>query len=494
MLSRLLGELRRVLQRGPGRGRRGATDERINALFAAAEQRFLARDRRGADAALCEALALLPPGAPRRAEALHALGVIAHGDGDARRALDLFIAAIEERPGVGEYHSNCGEAYRLVGNLEDAIRCCREAIALAPGHAVAHLNLGVALQASGRYSEAIAAVEAAIKLDPNDANAHVALGNTLLILGDYDRGLQEYAWRRGLPTYSDTAPRLDQPAWTGAARPGATLLLYSEQGYGDAIQFVRYAPLAAQRCGRVLVKCHAALDTLFSSIRSPSVEVVVSGAALPVYDMHASLLDLPALFGTTIADVPAAVPYLAAPAERIEAWRGRLDAASARLRVGIAWAGNRRHKNDSNRSCTLAHFASLARMEGVVFYAVQKERAEPDAWPADASAPLLDVSAELGDFADTAALIENLDLVISVDTSVAHLAGALGKAVWTLLPRVPDWRWLTEGDETPWYPTMRLFRQRSAGDWVGVFGEVEAALEVALSAAAARAATKSTLA
>lgn len=474
MLAHFLRELRRRL----GGTVDGATANPVSAadaaqtLVARGEALFLAGDHEHAASAFREVLAANP----RNDVALHALGVIAHLHGDTREAVSRFTAAIEENPGVAAYHNNCGEAYRSLPELERALACYDKAVALAPEYVHPHVNRGIVLAASARYEEAIAAYETAIRLEPENANAHFGLATTLLTLERYERGWQEFSWRRALHGQRSIEPQLKKAPWTGEALPQGTLLLYAEQGYGDAIQFVRYAALAAERCARVLIKCHAELDVLFEAMSGPNIEVVPGGAALPAYDAHASLLDMPALCRTTAETIPASVPYLKAPRNRVERWGNRLGDRSGRFRVGIAWAGSPQQANNRNRSCTPADFNRLAAIPGVEFYSLQKERAGTVAWPVDAAAPLVELGAEIRDFADTAAIMEHLDLVLSVDTSVAHLAGALAKPAWTLLCFAADWRWLTVRDDTPWYPGMRLFRQHSAGDWSGVFDDVARAL------------------
>jgi tetratricopeptide (TPR) repeat protein len=474
MFAHLLRDLRRKL----GGAKDASTSQSVSAsgatdvLIQRGETFFVAGDHERAGATFRELLAA----DPRNAVALHALGVLAQLRGDPTSAVSFFTKAIHEQPGVAAYHNNCGEAYRTLGDLEHALQCYDSAIALAPDYVHPRINRGLVLAACARYEDAIDAYEDAIRVEPESANAHLGLATTLLTLERYERGWQEYAWRRAHGEYRSIASELTGPPWNGGPLPDGTVLLYAEQGFGDAIQFVRYAPLVAERCAHVLIKCHADLDVLFASMCGPTISIVRSGTGLPPYDAHASLLDLPALFCTTAATIPATVPYLAAPRERVEGWHEKLGQNGERLRVGIAWAGSARQQNNRNRSCTLADFAPLSRLPNIEIYSLQKETAGPLLWPTDAAAPLIDVGARIGDFADTAAIIENLDLVITVDTSVAHLAGALGRPAWTMLSFAPDWRWLTRRLDSPWYPRMRLFRQRRAGDWSGVFEEAANAL------------------
>jgi hypothetical protein len=262
-----------------------------------------------------------------------------------------------------------------------------------------------------------------------------------------------------------------EPPWDGRPLEGRTLLLHAEQGFGDAIQFIRYLPLAAERGGRIIIECQAQLQRLFQ-INAGGSQIVASGQPMPDFDSHCPLLSLPWVFGTTLASVPDIVPYLRADAENVGSWRQRLAEHSQVVKVGLVWSGNPAHKNDRCRSMTLARLAPLAQTRGVRFFSLQKGEAATEARTPPPGMELIDWTEELTDFADTAALIAHLDLVIAVDTAVAHLAGAMGKPVWTLLPFVPDWRWLLEREDSPWYPSMRLFRQPFWGDWDSVIERV----------------------
>jgi hypothetical protein len=256
---------------------------------------------------------------------------------------------------------------------------------------------------------------------------------------------------------------------------GRSLLLHTEQGLGDAVQFIRYLPLAAQRGARIIIECQAELQRLFQTM-SGNYQTVVRGQPLPAFDLHCPLLSLPWVFGTNLASIPNDVPYLHADAEDAGRWQDRLGGHCALLKVGLAWAGKPTHQNDRNRSMKLARLAPLGQLPGVHFFSLQKGTAAAEAKAPPAGMELVDWTEELKDFADTAALIANLDLVIAVDTAVVHLAGAMGKPVWTLLPFASDWRWLLDRADSPWYPTMRLFRQATPGDWDGVIRRVAAEL------------------
>jgi hypothetical protein len=253
------------------------------------------------------------------------------------------------------------------------------------------------------------------------------------------------------------------------------LLLHTEQGLGDAIQFIRYLPLVAQRGGRIIIECQAELQRLFQTM-DERWQIVVRGQPLPAFDLHCPLLSLPRVFGTDLANVPNIVPYLHADAQDVRRWQHRLAGHSPNVKVGLAWAGSPTHKNDRNRSMKLATLAPLGQLSGVCLFSLQKGAAAAEAKTPPDGMKMIDWTDELYDFADTAALIANLDLVIAVDTAVVHLSGAMGKPVWTLLPFVPDWRWLLQREDSPWYPSMRLFRQPRIGDWDSVITRVVDAL------------------
>jgi hypothetical protein len=312
----------------------------------------------------------------------------------------------------------------------------------------------------------------ALRLDPQSASTHWNRALALLQGGDYARGWPEYEWRWRRP---GARPRLstDRPAWDGRPLEGRTILLWCEQGLGDAIQFARYAPRVQRQGGRVLLQCPGILRALFRTL--PGVEAVLAeGEALPAFDVHAPLLSLPALLGTTLATVPAEVPYLSADPALVGAWRKKLAAVPG-LRVGVAWQGNPHHKWDRHRSVHLAAFAPLARVGGVRLVSLQKGPGAEQLAALRGRLPVVDFGDDLGasgPYPDTAALMRGLDLVVTVDTATAHLAGALGVPVWVPLSTIVDWRWLLGREDSPWYPTMRLFRQAQLGDWGPVFARL----------------------
>ena len=413
---------------------------------------------------------------PNYAEAHNNLGIALTDKGQLDEAIAAYRRAGALNFNLPEAHSNLGNALTDKGRLDEAIAAYRQAIALKPNYAEAHSNLGNALTDKGQLDEAIAACRQAIALNPNFPEAHNNLAMVLLMQGDFERGWEEYEWRWKCKDFPSHLPNLAQPQWDGCPLEGRTILLHAEQGFGDAIQFVRYLPLVQQRGGKIVIECHTQLQRLFQIMAGRECQIVAEGQPLPIFDLHCPLLSLPRVFQTTLTNLPQIVPYLHADAEDAKRWRHRLDELGPSVKVGLAWAGRPTHKDDRNRSMKLARLAPLGQVPGVRFFSLQKGDAAAQAKTPPAGMELVDWTEELKDFADTAALIANLDLVIAVDTAVVHLAGAMGKPVWTLLPFVSDWRWLLERDGSPWYPTMRLFRQSSLGDWDRVIARVAEAL------------------
>jgi len=405
------------------------------------------------------------------AEAHCNLGSVYHSTRSYCEAIAAGEAAIALRPDFALAHCNLAAAYLATGQYDEAIAAGEAAIALRPDFALAHCNLGAAYHATGRYAEAIAAGEAAIVLRPDLALAHCNLGSSLLICGDFVRGWDEYVWLWRVPARR-TLPHLDRvPLWHGEAFAGLQLLITADEGFGDAIQLVRYLPAIRARGGRVILEVGAALFPLFADIAGADQLRVLSDFAILAddVDLQVPLSGLPRALATDLSSIPAPIPYLGAQPERVEHWRPRL-VSSARLRVGIVWAGNPDHANDRRRSVHLEDFAVLGGIDGIAWFGLQKGRDEQRG-PCG-SFTLDPLGEEIGDFADTAAILAHLDLVIAVDTAIVHLAGAMGMTIWTLLPFVPDWRWLLGRPDSPWYPTMRLFRQPAPGDWASVFAEV----------------------
>jgi Flp pilus assembly protein TadD len=407
---------------------------------------------------------------PDNPDALNNLGVVLRALGKPETAAACYRRALAVAPDRGSYYSNLGNVYRDLGRYDEAAECHRRAISLAPRSAECFYNLGLVLHDLGALDEAIACYDRALGLRPDHVDCRWDRALALLRRGDYARGFAEYEVRHQLPR----VPRRDfaEPAWDGGRFDGRTLLVHHEQGFGDTIQFIRFAPLARARGGRVVVECQPELVRLLATADGID-EVVAAGSPLPPFDLRTPLTSLPHLLGTTLETLPAKVPYLHPPDGAVVAMPAPPD---ARLKIGIAWAGRPNHGKDRLRSCPLSHFLGLIGPPGIAFYSLQKGEPAADLRRLAARGLIHDLGEGLGDFADTAAAVAQLDLVISVDTAVAHLAGALGKPVWALLHLAGEWRWPAGRQDSPWYPTMRLFAQRRAGDWNEVFVKVRDAL------------------
>jgi tetratricopeptide (TPR) repeat protein len=357
---------------------------------------------------------------------------------------------------------------------------------LQPDRSETYQTLGFILAEQGDREAALAAYEQAISLKPDNAEAHKNRSLIWLLQGKLAEGWAEYEWRWKCPELPERP--FKQPLWDGSPLEGRTILLHAEQGLGDTIQFIRYAPLVRDRGGKVVVVCQRPLVGLLASC-SGIERITAQGDPLPAFDVHAPLASLPRIFGTTLAAVPANVPYLSADARLVERWRQEL-APQRGFKIGIAWQGSPKYRSDAQRSIPLEQFEPLARVPGVQLYSLQKGAGAEQLGRVAARFAVVDLGGRLdettGPFLDTAAAIKNLDLVISSDTSIPHLAGALGAPVWLALPCAPDWRWLLDRDDSPWYPSMRLFRQPARGDWQSVFRRMAAELEQIVSAGAGR--------
>jgi hypothetical protein len=320
------------------------------------------------------------------------------------------------------------------------------------------------LTSRGMLDEAVTACETAIALRPDFPQAHWNQAVAALLAGDFERGFRQYEWRKRHDLFRRDFIDLPGPQWDGGDPAGRTILVHAEQGFGDTIQFARYLPLMAARGGRPVLACEPALIPLLADL--PGAAVVPNTGQSPPYDCWIDQMSLPLAFATRVNSIPSAAGYLCADPVRVAGWRSALPPGP---RVGIAWAGNPAHSNDRRRSLPGAALARILAVPGITFVNLQVgSRA--------AASPLPDLSPRLADFAATAALVAAVDLVVTVDTAVAHVAGAIGAPAWVLLPQAPDWRWLLGRDDTPWYASLRLFRQRCAGDWSGVATAVAASL------------------
>jgi tetratricopeptide (TPR) repeat protein len=462
----------------------------------------LVQQGRAAAAAACLERAIAAD--PQHFAALNNLGSALIALGRASEAAVVLRRAAELRPEDASLRRHLGEALRRAGALaeaeaayraalardprdsaalnelavvlrsrdrpEEAAQCCEAALAIRPDMPEALSNLGNALCAMGEVVPGVAAYERALQCDPEHSAAHMNLGIALLTLGEFPAGSAHYEWRwRERPS---AVPRVPAPRWDGAPLPGGTLLLCAEQGLGDAIQFVRYAALIRPMAGRLLLRCPTPLVPLFAGLPDLD-EVLPDDRAPPPCDAYLSLLSSMQRLGTTLATIPATVPYLAADPERVARLAPLLGDG---VRVGLVWSGNRQNPQDRNRSIALAALEPLLTVPGVRFFSLQVGPRGAEAKAPGFAEKIVDLAPALADFADTAAAASRMDLLITVDTAAAHLAGALAKPVWVLLPFAADWRWLIGRADSPWYPTMRLFRQERRGDWAPVIGEVTAAL------------------
>ena len=385
--------------------------------------------------------------------------------------------ALALQPDYPEAHVSRGNALSVLKRFDEASANYDRALALRPDYAEAHTCLGVNLHSLKRFDEALQCYERALAVRSDFAEAHYNTGLSRLLTGDFDRGWAEHEWWREAAQFKRAERKFAQPRWTGsAAIAGKTILLHAEQGFGDTIQFCRYAPRVAALGARVILEVQEPLRDLILRSLDGVAQVVTKGDTMPPFDMHCPFLSLPLAFGTRLETIPHETPYLRASAQAVANWSARLP-PKTRARIGLAWSGRPEHNNDQNRSIDLASFLSPLGGIDATLVSLQREVRAADAIVLRERSDLIHFGEELKDFSDTAALAANMDLVIAVDTSVAHLAGALAKPVWVLLPFVPDWRWLLDRDDSPWYPTARLFRQDDSRRWDSVFARLRAALD-----------------
>jgi tetratricopeptide (TPR) repeat protein len=444
---------------------------------------------------------------PDFAEAHYNMANALRTRGRHNEAISNYERAIQLKPDYAKAYNNLGLALRKLGRLTEAIENYRKAIRLRPDYAEAYNNLGIALKDQERFAEAIESYKLAtqfkpdyaeayynlanaqrnqeqiehaienyaqaIRLKPDHADAHWNKSLALLSSGRFIEGFKEYEWRRHIDLKTIAYPHHHLvPRWDGLCFEGKRLLVHYEQGLGDSLQFVRYLPSVKARGGTVIFESLKPLMGLLRGLDAIDELVETSFDRKPAvkFDLYASLMDLPGIFQTTLKTIPAEVPYLYADPTKAEYWKNRL--AEADFKVGIVWAGSPAHKSDHERSCPLECFAPLAEITCVRLYGLQKGPAAVQVKDLAGTMSIEDLAEQFADFTDTAGAIENLDLVISVDTAVAHLAGAMGRPVWVLLQSAPDWRWMLNRTDSPWYPTMRLFRQRKPNDWSDVLGRV----------------------
>ncbi|MCA3264382.1 MAG: tetratricopeptide repeat protein [Telmatospirillum sp.] len=398
---------------------------------------------------------------PNHADTLNGLGNSHYSLDRPVEAVEAYRAALAANPAFADAYSNCAVVLRVLGRHDEALAYYEKALALKPDFHEAETNRGVALCDLGRYAEAREGYARVLAAKPDDPLARMNSAMCALLLGDFESGWPNYEWRWQAGNFPK--PQLDVPQWMGEADlTGKRILLYAEQGLGDTIQFVRYAPMVAARGARVVVQAQSALKSLLRTLDGVE-SVLDQDEKLPPIDLQCPLMSLPLAFETQPATIPAAIPYLRADLKRVAYWRKKLGQKDKK-RIGLVWSGNTAHKNDRNRSIKLAELAPLFAAD-VTFFSLQKEMRDEDAETARKLNNFVHFGATLQDFADTAALVESMDLVVAVDTSVLHLAGALGKRTLALIAFNPDWRWMLEDSQTRWYPNTELVRQSRRGDW-----------------------------
>jgi Tfp pilus assembly protein PilF len=430
--------------------------------------------RYGEAAGICNDVLLTTPEHPG---ALSLLGVVSAHTGQPERAIELLERALTRHPGVAAWHANLCSLYRIMNRMSEALAAGQEAVRLAPESQDNLVNLSLVFTDLDERDRSIACLLRALGLNPSHADARLALAQNLLARGELEPGWIEYEWRNETEAGRGQLPRITSAPWNGMRIPGGKILLIGDQGYGDTIQFARYIPYVAERCDQVILGCSAEMAPLLSRI--PGVGVCCHRwNEIPGHAAHTRLSSLAGLFHTRLETIPATIPYLTPDPIRVAAWADRLrrQFPQDRRRIGIAWTGRPTHPNDRRRSIRLSRLTPLARTRSACFVSLQKPLPAVDAEAMQAFPGLADWSSLLTDFEETAALIANLDLVLTVDTAMGHLTGALGKPVWILLPKASDWRWLLDRPDSPWYPTARLFRQRTPGSWEPVIQEVATTL------------------
>jgi tetratricopeptide (TPR) repeat protein len=413
---------------------------------------------------------------PKMPGALSNLGVALYELKNYEEAARAQRKAIAAKPDFAEAYSNLGNAMHALRRFDEGIAAYRRAIELKPDYADAWANIGTTLHHAGYFEEGVAALRRAIALAPGHANAHSGLGILLLMSGDFGEGWDEYEWR--LRSTERKGPRFPENPWQGESLVGKHIYVQAEQGFGDSLHFARYVPLLAARAGSVTFRVHQQLVTLMRE-SLPGITVLGDRGNPAPYQCDSVLLSLPRLLKTRRETIPATVPYLRVPSDAAQRWNTRLK-KMAGLKVGVAWAGNPEHVNDHRRSIDIDMLQPLCSIRGASFASLQVGSRAADLKKLTRGKNKIaieDLSAALQDFADSAAAVNALDLVVTVDTAVAHLAGALGKPVWVLLPWVTDWRWMLEREDNPWYPTMRLFRQKKGEAWSSVIARLCAELK-----------------
>ncbi len=422
-------------------------------------------------------------GSPDHPAALALQGIVSAMAGDPEKGIVLLRRAIQLRPGNATWYAHLSSLCRTTYRMEEALAAGQESVRLdanTPEHLV---NLSLIFVDLDKRDRAMACLLRAVGLKHDHADGHLAMAQTLLAMGDFDPGWMEYEWRNQTEAGKATMPAMTSAPWNGMRIPGGRLLLVGDQGYGDTIQFARYIPIAAERCQEVILGCSAEMAPLLTNIPGVS-QYCHRWTDIPGHAAHCRLSSLPYLFRTQADTIPLQIPYVKADPARMAHWRERLDATlpAGLKRIGLTWTGRPTHPNDRRRSMPLGQLATLVDAGPAAFVSLQKPMPPRDLETMARFPGMADLAGDLTDFGETAALIENLDLVVTVDTSMGHLAGALGKPVWILIPKAADWRWMLDREDSPWYPTVRLFRQQKPGDWDAPLDRLRSALTRELAA------------
>jgi tetratricopeptide (TPR) repeat protein len=403
---------------------------------------------------------------PDNPTALALQGIIGAMAGDPERAIVLLRRAIQLRPGNAAWYAHLGSLCRATYRMEEALSAGQESIRLDATNSDHLVNVSLIFVDMDDRERAMACLLRALGLKHDHADGHLAMAQNLLATGQFEPGWMEYEWRNLTEAGKATMPAMTSAPWNGMKIPTGRLLLVGDQGYGDTIQFARYIPMAAERCQALIVGCSPEMGPLLAGMQGVS-QYCHRWDDVPGHAAHCRLSSLPYLFGTQLDTIPSRIPYLKADPARIEHWRQRLNATlpAGAKRIGLAWTGRPTHPNDRKRSMPLAQLAALADAGSAAFVSLQKPMPPRDLETLRQFPGMTDLSEELKDFGETAAIMENLDLIVTVDTAIGHLAGALGKPAWILIPKAADWRWMLDRDDSPWYPSVRLFRQQRPGNW-----------------------------
>lgn len=414
---------------------------------------------------------------PEYPSALALLGILHGMTADPEQGIALLEQALKLRPGNGTWNAHLASLCRATYRMDRALSAGQESVRLDPNNADHLVNLSLIFVDVEDRERATACLLRALGLNHKHPDGHLAMAQTLLATGDFAAGWQEYEWRNETEAGKNTVPPMTSAPWNGMHIPKGRILLIGDQGYGDTIQFARYIQTAAERCEEIVLGCSAEMGPLLRDL--PGVKQFCHRwNDVPGHAAHARLSSLPLLFETRLDTIPNKVPYLRAAPARIAAWKQRLDAQlpPGLKRIGLAWTGRPTHPNDRRRSLRLERLLPLAEAGNAAFVSLQKPMPDVDRPLLSRFNGMVDLSNDLTDFGETAALMENLDLIITIDTAMGHLAGALARPVWIMLAKAADWRWLLDRSDSPWYPTARLFRQATPGGWDKPIGEVAAAL------------------